>query len=100
MAKLVCAYYPVICIECPDKVIYIKEYIYNQVLRIYESEHRHPGELFFEFGTIRSTCFKSFNTYQKTIDDEFIIDIYTKNSHYVFKCGKDDYSWFGDNYVI
>ena len=60
MPKLFCTYYPVKCIECPSKFDYIKEFIYNQPLYIYESEHVDPGKHFFKFGQIRSTIFKSF----------------------------------------
>lgn len=49
MAKLFCVYYPVMCIECPDKVGYMKECVNNQPLCIYENECHGTKKKVFSF---------------------------------------------------
>ena len=78
-------YYPVKLIECPPQWDYYKELIYNTALIIFKEDD--AEKYYFFFGGLRSSYFRSFETWQLSLKDDIYIDIVTKNnSHYVFVC--------------
>ena len=95
MSRLITVYYPAKLIKCPEKWTHYKYMVYNTPLYIHESEHKYPGKKWFSYGGLCSSVFKSFETRQKTINDNITIDIVTKSgSHYIFEVGEDNYGLF------
>lgn len=69
---------------CPAKWVHYME-IEDAPLVLMESEHKHPGELFFDFCGLRSSMITNLETVQETIEDVVAVEITThKGEHYYY----------------
>ena len=84
MAKIFSIFMHTKLINCPERWEHYKE-IEDAPLLLMESEHKAPGELFFNFSGLRSTIIQNFGTEQYSLDEPMYINIKTKNNYYRFE---------------
>ena len=83
MAKIHSIYPHARLVCCPEKWSYYKE-LEGISLILIESQKKRPGEMGFQFGSLRSSFITKLQTFQHDMDSPLYVKIWTHNGEHLY----------------